>query len=395
MNSDGWPVKERGGEPFGSSLSPFGEIMTAQKYRQPLQQIPHDLINLSDYERLATQFIDHPTYEHIAGGAGDDITLKRNTLALDQLCVRSRVLRDFSSASTAISLLGTDLAHPLLLGPVAYQQLVHPQGELVTAAGAAAMDALLVASTLSSVAMEHIAAATSGPKWFQLYLQPHREQTLSLLRRAERAGYGALMVTVDVPINGLRNRARRAGFQMPENVVAANLVGQESTPRSLAAGQSAVFEGLMADAPVWTDLAWLIGQTALPVLVKGVMDAGDARRSMSLGAAGIVVSNHGGRSLDGLPASIEVLPEVRAAVGDEVPVLLDGGIRRGGDVFKAIALGANAVLIGRPQLYALAVAGALGVAHMLRLLREELEVTMALAGCPAIGEIGPHCLWSG
>ena len=365
-----------------------------QQSRRSREEIPHDLVSVSDYERLARERIDRATFEHIAGGAGDDITLHRNGRAFDELSLRSRVLRNFSGASTAIELLGQSLPHPIVLGPVAYQQLVHPRGELATVAGARAMDGVMVASTLSSFSLEEIAAASSGPKWFQLYMQPQREQSLALVRRAERAGYRALVVTVDVPVNGLRNRARRAGFQMPEGIVAANLPGRVNQPRSLTPGQSAVFDGLMADAPDWDDLNWLMSQTTLPVLVKGILDPADAAQAASLGAAGIVVSNHGGRSLDGLPASIDVLPAVRRAVGENYPLLLDSGVRRGGDIFKAIALGANAVLVGRPQVYALAVAGALGVAHMLRLLREELEVTMALAGCPAIADIGFESLWS-
>lgn len=368
--------------------------MSKQQRPPLLKQIPQDLVSVGDYERLATRYIDHPAFEYIAGGAGDDITLRRNGAAFDELFLRTRVLKDFGAASTATQIFGEQLPHPILLGPVAYQKLVHPLGEWATATGAEAMDSILVASTLSSASMEEIATSTTGPKWFQLYMQPQRQQSLSLVRRAEQAGYRALVVTVDVPINGLRNRARRAGFQMPEGVEAANLAAQLHQPRTLTPGQSFVFDGLMADAPNWDDLAWLISQTSLPVLVKGIMDPADAEQAAALGASGVIVSNHGGRSLDGLPASLDVLPAIRKAVGADYPLLLDGGIRRGGDVFKAIALGANGVLVGRPQVYALAVAGALGVAHMLRLLREELEVTMALAGCPTIADIGVDSLWS-
>lgn len=368
--------------------------MSEQQRPPLLEQIPQDLVSVADYEQLAARYIDHPVFEYIAGGAGDDITLRRNGTAFDELYLRTRVLKDFRAASTATQILGERLPHPILLGPVAYQKLVHPLGELATATGAQAMDSILVASTLSSASMEEIATSTAGPKWFQLYMQPQRQQSLSLVRRAEQAGYRALVVTVDVPINGLRNRARRAGFQMPEGVEAANLAAQLHQPRALTPGQSVVFDGLMADAPNWDDLAWLISQTALPVLVKGIMDPADAEQAAALGASGVIVSNHGGRSLDGLPASLDVLPAVRQAVGADYPLLLDGGVRRGGDIFKAVALGAHGVLIGRPQVYALAVAGALGVAHMLRLLREELEVTMALAGCPTIADIGADSLWS-
>ena len=201
-------------------------------------------------------------------------------------------------------------------------------------------------------------------------------------------GVFALVVTVDAPINGVRNRARRAGFTLPKHVRAVNLQGTSPPAASrLTPEQSGVFQGLMAHAPTWADLAWLRGETPLPVLVKGILHPDDALRTVDLGLAGMIVSNHGGRTLDGLPASITALPRVRTAVGADVPVLLDGGIRRGTDVFKALALGADAVLVGRPQVYALAVAGALGVAHILRVLREELEVTMALTGCPTLDSI--------
>lgn len=208
------------------------------------------------------------------------------------------------------------------------------------------------------------------------------------------SGYTALVVTVDVPVSGLRNRAQRAGFEMPSCTQMANLKAMpQSRQVSLAADASIIFQGLMTAAPGWKDIAWLATQTRLPVILKGISHPDDARRALDMGMSGVVVSNHGGRSLDGLPAGIHALPAVRKAVGEEFTVLMDGGIRRGTDVFKAIALGANAVLVGRPQVHALAVAGALGVAHMLRLLRDELEMTMALAGCATIGSITPAALF--
>ena len=281
----------------------------------------------------------------------------------------------------------------MLLAPVAYQKLVHPDGERATAQAADALEAGFIASTMSSVSLEDIAAELSKNKWFQLYFQESREWTLSLVRRAEVAGYTALVVTVDVPINGLRNRAQRAGFALPPQVQAVNLHDMpQRSPPTLGPEQSVVFQGLMVSAPSWADLEWLGRQTPLPIIVKGIIHPDDATRVADMGLAGVVVSNHGGRTLDGLPASISALPAVRAALGPDFLVLLDSGIRRGTDIFKAIALGANAVLVGRPQVYALAVAGALGVAHMLRLLREELEVTMALTGCPTLASINSEAL---
>ena len=358
--------------------------------RPKLDRIPPALAAVADYERWAQDFVPHAIYEYVAGGAADDLTLHENRRAFDRIELAGRVLADCAHGTTALTLLGQSFRHPILLAPVAYLQLVHPAGEIATAQAADALEAGFVASTLSSVSLEAIAAELHGPKWFQLYCQPTRERTLALVRRAEAAGYGALVVTVDAPIDGVRNRAQRAGFVLPRHVRAANLPDAPAPGRTrLPREQSVVFQGLMAHAPTWADLAWLRKATPLPVLVKGILHPDDAVRAADLGLAGVVVSNHGGRTLDGLPASIMALPRVRAAVGADFPVLLDGGIRRGTDVFKARALGADAVLVGRPQVYALAVAGALGVAHVLRVLREELEVTMALTGCPTLSDIGP------
>jgi isopentenyl diphosphate isomerase/L-lactate dehydrogenase-like FMN-dependent dehydrogenase len=246
----------------------------------------------------------------------------------------------------------------------------------------------MVCSTLSNQSLEDI-ARTGGPgHWFQLYWQPRREVTADLLRRAELAGYSAIMLTVDAPVQVPSLRAQRAGFRMPANCVTANLRAYDDATavHGLPAG-SRFLQGRMRTAPQWQDLIWLQRQTALPVWVKGVLHAEDARTLQAAGVAGVVVSNHGGRGLDGVVASLAALPAIRAAVGAEFPLLLDGGIRSGTDVFKALALGADGVLVGRLQIHALAVAGALGVAHMLKLMREELEVAMALSGCASLAEV--------
>lgn len=359
-----------------------------------LTAIPPEVITLADYERLAPRFIPAELFASIAGGAAGEHTLAANRRAFDRLQLLPRVLRDFSAASTRVQLLGATHEHPILLAPVAYQALVHPEGELASAAGAEAADAGLVSSTLSSFSLEQIAGASRGSKWFQLYLQHRREHSLGLVQRAEQAGYTALVVTVDVPVTGLRYRAQRAGYQQPALQLAANLVDLPPPPqRELAAGDNIVLNGAMADAPTWDDLHWLLGNTRLPILVKGILHPEDAATVAEMGLAGIVVSNHGGRSLDHLPATIDALPMLRNAVGKALPILLDSGIRSGADVFKALALGADAVLVGRPQVYALAVAGALGVAHMLTLLRNELALTMALAGCPTIADISHRAIF--
>lgn len=359
-----------------------------------LTSISRDLLSAADYERRAAEFLPAATLAWLAGGSGDEQTLRANSAAYGRLQLQPRLLAPWSGGSTTINLLGQPLAHPLLLAPVAHQRLAHPDGELATAAGAAATDTTMVVSTLASTALEQIATASAGRKWFQLYLQPERAVSLDLLRRAEAAGYDALVLTLDTPLQPLSRRAQQAGFSVPASCRAMNLDPYPPpAPVTLATGQSAILNGLMARAPTLADLEWLLAQSRLPVLVKGVCRAEDARRLKAAGVAGLIVSNHGGRALDGTPASLELLPAVRQAVGPDYPLLVDGGIRSGYDLFKALACGANAALIGRPQLHALAVAGALGVAHLLKLLRDELELCMALCGCPTIAAITPDLLW--
>ncbi|ASJ75211.1 alpha-hydroxy acid oxidase [Granulosicoccus antarcticus] len=356
--------------------------------------IPPGTVCLEDYERLAREVLPHDVYEYLASGCADDLTLASNRSSFDRWQILPRMLTDCTQGSTELTLLGEKFRHPILLAPVAHQGLVHPDAELATAEAAAIMEAGMIASTLSSVPMEGIANQLQSNKWFQLYFQKDRNGTLDLIRRAEVCGFSALIVTVDVPVNGVRNRVQRSGFRLPEEGSAANLSNQSAPePIVLEPHESIIFQGLMREAPTWQDIEWLKSQTDMPILLKGILHPADAVRCQELGLQGIVVSNHGGRSLDTVPSTMAMLPLVREAVGKEFPVLLDGGIRRGADVFKALALGADAVLIGRPQVFALAVAGALGVAHMLKLLRDELEITMALAGCPSLARIGREALF--
>jgi 4-hydroxymandelate oxidase len=258
----------------------------------------------------------------------------------------------------------------------------------------------MVLSTQASILLELVAKAflgeaQRGPLWFQLYLQHDRGFTRELVQRAERAGYEALVLTVDAPTSGARDRERRAGFGLPPQVSAVNLEGlRPPSPIALQPGQSALFDGLLATAPTWDDVAWLKSITRLPVLLKGILHPGDARQAAALQVAGIVVSNHGGRTLDTTPATAAVLPRIIQAVAGAMPVLVDGGLRRGTDILKAMALGASAVLVGRPYVYGLANAGALGVAHVLRLLRDELEIAMALCGCPTLAQATPELLFT-
>ena len=348
-------------------------------------------VALPDYAAAAAERLDAQARAYFDGGAADELTLSANLRAWQQIRLQSRVLRPMAGAHTRVELLGRTLAHPVLLAPVAFQQLAHPDGELATAHAAAALQAGMVLSTQSSVPVEAVAHIMrrdpdSGPLWFQVYIQPDRDFTLALVRRAEAAGCEALVLTVDAPVSGARDRERRAGFRLPPGVRAVHLEGLRRPPApALQPGRSALFDGLLAGMPTWDDVAWLVGHTRLPVLLKGITHPDDARLAREAGAAGLIVSNHGGRTLDTVPATAELLPRIVAAA-DGLPVLVDGGIRRGTDVLKALGLGARAVLVGRPQVHALAVAGAQGVAHMLRLLRDELEIAMALTGCRRLTE---------
>ncbi len=365
-----------------------------------LNYIPADIQCAQDYELLAPRFIPAPSFAYIAGGSGQDQTLAANRAAFSKWSVYPRLLCDVTQGHTRLNLLNCDFLHPIFLAPVAYQKLAHPQAELETARAAEVMQACMVTSTLSNTSLEEIAAVGNGKnrrgeKWFQLYFQPNRIATLDLLSRAQAAGYSAIVVTVDASIRTPSMSAVRAHFHMPEDCVAVNVQHYEvPEAHAITAGQSRVFNGAMREAPTWADLEWLLRQTTLPIIVKGVLHPQDAQKIKAIGCAAIIVSNHGGRSLDGAPASIDCVAKIRAAVGDDYPVLFDGGIRSGLDIFKAIALGADAVLIGRLQVYALSVAGALGVAHMLRLLREELELCMALAGCASLSDIRNSALES-
>jgi 4-hydroxymandelate oxidase len=362
-----------------------GFLISMTNLLKSLTSIPADIVSAQDYEVLAQRFIPAPTYAYIAGGSAQDETLAANRAAFSQYVICPRLLRDLSSATTHTFIAGKQFAHPILLAPVAYQGLVHPGGEIDSARAAAATDSTQILSTLSSHSMEDVAAAAPANKWFQLYFQPAREHTLDLVKRAEAAGYSALVVTLDASIQVPSRRAQRAGFYLPPDISAINLRSYCSDS-STSASANNIFS-LLRNVPSWQDLQWLQAQTKLPIWVKGVLHPEDAKALKALGITGIVVSNHGGRGLDGVATSVQMLPLIRGAVGAAFPLLLDSGIRSGKDIFKALALGADGVLIGRLQIYALSVAGALGVAHMMKLLREELEVCMAMAGCSAISDI--------
>lgn len=341
-------------------------------------------VSLGDFAELARAVLPPDVWDFVDGGSGSETTLAANRVALDRVAVLPRVLRGIETPRTEARLLGRSYAMPVAVAPMAYQRLMHPDGELALAAAADAAGVPYVASTLSSTPIEQI-AAVGGPVWFQLYWLRDRGLVRDLLNRAHDAGCVALMVTVDVPILGRRLRDARNSFAIPPGVLAANLSGgrddlaHAATPgvSALAAHSGAVF----APALTWPDLDWLRGQTALPLLVKGILDPRDANLAAAAGADAVVVSNHGGRQLDGAPATATMLPEVLAAVGERCEVLMDSGIRGGVDVLRALALGAAGVLLGRPLLWALAAGGRAGAEQALSLLAGELRDALALAGC--------------
>jgi 4-hydroxymandelate oxidase len=355
--------------------------------------VPPDVVSAADYERYARERLPPDVWAYIAGAGADGLTQRWNREAFDAQRLAGRVLADMSGASTASTLLGAPLPFPILVAPIAHQKLVHPDGERATALGASAVGAWMSVSTLSSVALEDVAQVAQTTLWFQLYMQLERNDTLRLVRRAEAAGYEALLVTVDAPVNGVRNGEQRAGFRIPSHARPSNVEGFATPVSRAGPGESPVFKGLLDRAPTWADITWLRRETALPIVLKGIVHPADAQRALSEGVDGIVVSNHGGRTLDTLPASLHALEAVADAVRGRVPLLLDGGIRRGTDVLKALALGASAVMVGQPILHALAVAGPVGVAHLLTILRAEFEVAMALSGCALLSDIDRGVLW--
>ena len=354
-------------------------------------------VNLHELAEHARAGLPPATWAYFDGAAADGLTQRANRHSWEAWHLLPRVLRPLAHSHTQVQLPGgLTLTHPIMLAPVALQRLAHPEGEVATALAAAAQEAGMVLSAQSSVAVETVAQAMrspgAGPLWFQLYWQRDRAQTLALAQRAEAAGCQALVLTVDAPLNGVRDAERRTGFHPPPEVRAVHL--PPTSPADLPR--------LLACAPTWDEVVWLAQHTRLPLWLKGVLHPEDARCAAATGAvAGLVVSNHGGRVLDTVVPTAWALPRVVAALAQEaathpgtvpLPVLVDGGIRRGTDVLKALALGAQAVLVGRPQAFALATGGARGVAQMLRLLRDELSAALALCGCRHPGEVSAALL---
>jgi len=336
-------------------------------------------VSLQDFEEAARRALPSATVDFLAGGAADEITIRWNREAYDRLRLRPRVLIDVSRIDTRVKLLGLDLPHPVLLAPVAYQKLLHPEGEVAAVRGAGTAQAVYVFSSSANVPVEEAARVATSPLWFQLYVQADRGQNQEMIQRAVAAGCTALCVTVDTPVIGPRNREQRAGFTLPPELTVP--MNPQNVKARGAGGTS------RRVSVTWTDIETFQSLSSVPVLLKGVLHPEDADRAARMNLGDVIVSNHGGRNLDTAPATLDALPEVVDRVAGRLPVLVDGGIRRGTDVLKALAHGASAVMIGRPYAYGLAVSGAAGVARVVEILRAELEMAMALVGCPAIVDL--------
>ncbi len=348
-----------------------------------------DPLNLHALERLAQARLSKLAWDYYASGADDERCVRENCRAFARLALHYRVLVDVSRRSLATTVLGQPVAMPILVAPTAFHRLAHRDGELASVRGAGDAETIFILSTLSNTRVEDVVAAARGPVWFQLYVYRDRGATEALVRRVEAAGAQALVLTVDAPLLGRRERDVANGFALPAELSVANMHGDEHVvpPALHESGLAAYVAELLDPSLSWSAIGWLRSITKLPVLVKGIVRADDAARAIAEGAAGVVVSNHGGRQLDASPATIEVLPRIADALGGRGEILLDGGVRRGTDVVKAIACGARAVLVGRPVLWGLAAGGREGVAAALAVLRRELDLAMALCGCPDVAAI--------
>ena len=370
---------------------PAAAKRTAPSHRAP--SLDHCAC-IADLEAIAKRRLPRAHYDYYAGGAEDELTLDANRAAFHKVFIRPRALVDVSRIDTETTALGTPISMPIMVAPTAYQKMAHPDGELATARGAGQSKTLMVASTIATYDLESIAQAATGPLWFQLYVQPERRLSRDMAQRAEAAGYRALCLTVDTPQLGRRERDVRNAFTLPPGVRMMNFErGRRDMPQRARPGTSAMAayaDNLLDPSLTWDAIAWLRSETKLPIVVKGVIAAADAKLAVESGAAAVLVSNHGGRQLDACEPTLAALPHVVEAVAGRVEVFLDGGVRRGTDVVKALALGARAVLVGRPVIWGLAAGGQAGVHRALEMLRDEFVLAMKLTGCPRVGTLGPE-----
>jgi len=344
-----------------------------------------DIVNLFDFERMAEGKMSKMAYEYVASGAADEFTVKWNREALDKLKIQTQVLNDVTKLDTKVSLFGTEMRYPILIAPTAFHKIMHPEGELATARGAASASTTYVVSSFTTTPIEEIAKVATHPLWFQLYVVDDRTFVKDLVQKVEAQGCRALCVTVDTPVSGPRDRQKKAKFKLPDDLKPPYMIDTGFINK----GQALTFKKPLT----WKDIEWLKSISKIPVLVKGILNPDDAEKAIQSGVSGIIVSNHSGRNLDTVPATIEVLPEISKKVNKRIPVLMDGGIRRGTDVLKAIALGADAVLVGKPVCFGLACGGSQGVAMVLTILQKEFEFAMALSGRASIKNIDQSLIW--
>ncbi|XWS12184.1 hypothetical protein CRYUN_Cryun37aG0068100 [Craigia yunnanensis] len=343
-------------------------------------------VNINEFQELARQALPKMYYDYYSGGAEDQHTLKENVEAFHRITIHPRILVDVSKIDLSTTVLGYKISSPIMIAPTAMHKLAHPEGEVATARAAAACNTIMILSYMSTCTLEEVASSCNAVRFLQLYVYKRRYISANLVQRAERCGYKAIVLTVDAPRLGRREADIKNKMVAPQ---LKNFEGLISTEVSSDDGSNIeAFANNTFDASLsWKDIGWLRSITNLPILIKGLLTREDAIKAVEVGADGIVVSNHGARQLDYTPATISVLEEVVHAVKGKVPVLFDGGIRRGTDVFKALALGAQAVLIGRPAVYGLAAKGEYGVKRVVEMLKDELELTMALSGCPTVKDI--------
>ena len=348
-----------------------------------------DILSLPELEGLAQATMSAMTYGYVTGAAADELTLRANVEDWQKLRLKPTVLVDVSELDLSVEIIGQKFTMPILLAPTAFHRLCHKEAELATVAGANLAQAGMVMSSFGNEPIEKLAAMATQPLWFQLYMVS-REIVAEMVERAQSGGCKAFCVTVDTPVLGARHREIRTGFKLPEDCTLPNLNLGAITHRPT---RGAIYSDLLNPKLTWKDIEWLCSFSKVPVLLKGVLNPDDAIRAANSGVAGIIVSNHGARNLDTLPSTAQALPRIAQKLQGRIPLLVDDGIRRGTDVLKALALGANAVLVGRPYLYALSIAGAAGVARVLEILKVELQMAMALTGKTKISEIDRTVLW--
>jgi (S)-2-hydroxy-acid oxidase len=348
------------------------------------------LLRIDELEKQAQGILDKGTYDYIAGGAGNEWGLNNNQQSFSNYQIVPRVLQGTNEVNTSLKIFGTSIPSPVIIGPCAFHKLVCHDGEVVTAKAAAKVEAIMTLSTMSSCALEEVAESCNSSKWFQLYIYKDRNLTTELIKRAENAGYQAIVVTVDVPAMGMRLRDIKNKFSLPKEVEAANFRQTDLSKLSDKTQGSKVkdYTDQQFDSSLsWDTIDWLYSVTNLPIILKGILNPEDALEAIRHNISGIIVSNHGGRQIDSVISSVDALADIFQVIQNKVPLILDSGIRSGEDIFKAIALGANAVMIARPVMWALAIGGEEAVISVLQKLQEELTLTMRLTGCQSLDVI--------